>query len=107
MIAHRLTTIQNCDTIVVIDNGSKVEEGSHKNLMKIPVVKDDDGTMASGWYHDLWLTQMGKESKETKELAVLQNWVKHLESMLDLRKEHDNLDLPSKNTFMERCISLP
>lgn len=32
-IAHRLTTIMNCDKIVVIDNHKIVEEGNHNSLM--------------------------------------------------------------------------
>jgi ABC-type bacteriocin/lantibiotic exporter with double-glycine peptidase domain len=33
IIAHRLTTIQNADSIVVLDNGNIVEQGSHNALM--------------------------------------------------------------------------
>jgi subfamily B ATP-binding cassette protein MsbA len=33
VIAHRLTTIQNADTIVVLDNGTIVETGTHTQLM--------------------------------------------------------------------------
>ena len=35
VIAHRLSTIINSDKIVVIDDGSILEEGSHTELMKI------------------------------------------------------------------------
>ena len=35
IIAHRLSTVQLCDEIIVIDNGSIVERGSHKDLMKM------------------------------------------------------------------------
>jgi len=34
IIAHRLSTIQNADLIVVLSNGSIIEQGSHKSLMK-------------------------------------------------------------------------
>ncbi len=34
MIAHRLTTVQNADRILVIQGGKIVEEGSHKELLK-------------------------------------------------------------------------
>lgn len=35
MVAHRLTTIDNCDTIFVMENGHIVEEGSPKELKEI------------------------------------------------------------------------
>ncbi|HOO33212.1 MAG TPA: ABC transporter ATP-binding protein [Thermotogota bacterium] len=34
MIAHRLTTVQHVDRILLIDNGRIAEEGSHEELMK-------------------------------------------------------------------------
>jgi ATP-binding cassette subfamily B protein IrtA len=35
MIAHRLTTVQNVDRILVIQEGKIVEQGSHKELLKL------------------------------------------------------------------------
>ncbi|KAK9698433.1 hypothetical protein RND81_08G103900 [Saponaria officinalis] len=35
VVAHRLSTIQNCDLIVVLDNGKVVEKGSHSSLLEI------------------------------------------------------------------------
>jgi ABC-type bacteriocin transporter len=43
IIAHRLTTIKNCDTILVLSNGKLVEEGTHKEL----IIKE-------GHYANLW-----------------------------------------------------
>ena len=36
VIAHRLSTVKNADKIVVINDGSILEEGSHDELMQIP-----------------------------------------------------------------------
>ena len=33
MIAHRLTTVQDADSIVVVDNGKIVEQGTHEELL--------------------------------------------------------------------------
>ncbi|MCK4514738.1 MAG: ATP-binding cassette domain-containing protein, partial [Spirochaetaceae bacterium] len=36
VVAHRLSTITSADTIVVMDFGAIIEQGSHGELMKIP-----------------------------------------------------------------------
>ena len=35
IIAHRLSTLRNCDSIMVIDEGRLAEKGSHQELMKL------------------------------------------------------------------------
>lgn len=34
IIAHRLTTVEECDNIFVLQNGSLVEQGNHNSLLK-------------------------------------------------------------------------
>ena len=34
VIAHRLSTVQSCDRILVMDNGRIVEEGTHEHLVE-------------------------------------------------------------------------
>ena len=46
VIAHRLSTIRGADTILVMDRGAIVEQGSHQELMA-----------ARGFYHDLYASQ--------------------------------------------------
>lgn len=33
VVAHRLSTIQNCDTIAVLDKGKVAEKGTHSSLL--------------------------------------------------------------------------
>jgi ABC-type multidrug transport system fused ATPase/permease subunit len=52
MIAHRLSTVRNADYILVLDNGTLVEQGTHEDLLK-----------ADGYFSKLWRLQMD----DTKE----------------------------------------
>merc|ERR1719388_733922 len=70
IIAHRLTTVKTCDRIIVMDKGCIKEQGSHEELMKIPIEKNSDGEMIQGWYHDLWETQHGKEDNSERLQAL-------------------------------------
>ncbi|MCQ5192046.1 ABC transporter permease, partial [Eubacterium callanderi] len=55
IIAHRLTTIRNCDVIYVMDKGRVVEVGSHEQLLENKNI-----------YYHLWMSQIGeKDYKDT------------------------------------------
>lgn len=45
-VAHRLSTIANCDKIYVMRDGRVVEEGTHSSLLK-----------SKGLYHEMWSLQ--------------------------------------------------
>ncbi|NUP45751.1 MAG: ABC transporter ATP-binding protein [Catenulispora sp.] len=49
VIAHRLSTIHTADTIVVMDAGRVVEQGSHQELLE-----------ARGFYHELYNSQFAE-----------------------------------------------
>ncbi|ODS32200.1 MAG: ABC transporter ATP-binding component [Candidatus Scalindua rubra] len=50
IISHRLSTILNCDHILVLDKGKKVEEGTHETLMRV-----------QGLYSQLYKVYLKKE----------------------------------------------
>ena len=49
IISHRVSSFENCDVILVIQNGQIVDKGSHKELIS-----------RDGYYHDVWLEQSSK-----------------------------------------------
>ncbi|MEC0242592.1 ABC transporter ATP-binding protein [Paenibacillus dokdonensis] len=52
VIAHRLSTVQNADLILVMENGQLVEKGTHDALL-----------LAGGRYHTLYHSQMEKDEQ--------------------------------------------
>lgn len=54
MIAHRLSTVQHADKIIVLDAGQVVEEGTHNELIA-----------RRGVYHDLWQRQLHQHDHPT------------------------------------------
>ena len=46
VVAHRLSTIQNADQIIVLNHGEVIEKGTHQSLLK-----------QKGYYHKLYLLQ--------------------------------------------------
>src|SRR5207302_5272551 len=59
MIAHRLSTVINCDQIVVLDQGRVAERGTHDELLDL-----------GGIYADLWYRQAAEQlAEETAQAA--------------------------------------
>ena len=56
VVAHRLSTITNADTILVMKDGEIVENGTHENLVK------KDGVYASLWKNYVGRLDDGKEA---------------------------------------------
>ncbi|MDR0953499.1 MAG: ATP-binding cassette domain-containing protein [Elusimicrobiota bacterium] len=59
VIAHRLTTVQNADNIVVINEGEIVESGTHETLLKSPI----------GAYKTLYEAQFKHKAKAKADAA--------------------------------------
>lgn len=64
IVAHRLATVKNCDTIIVMDQGSIVEQGSHEELLAL-----------KGKYYQLWEMQQGnfRVREEEEQIPLIQN----------------------------------
>ncbi|ONK56031.1 uncharacterized protein A4U43_C10F3420 [Asparagus officinalis] len=78
VVAHRLSTVRNADTIAVVHRGSIVEQGSHSDLLK-----DHDGA----YCQLIRLQEMNKNSKNVS------------------RSDHDKLNLSSRHMSFNRSIT--
>jgi len=59
VIAHRLSTIKNADLILVMKNGTVVEQGTHNELMN-----------QNGFYEDLYNSQFTKNIDAQEEVKI-------------------------------------
>jgi len=57
IIAHRLSTVRDCDKIIVLKFGVIVEQGAHDDLLKIE----------GGHYRNLWEKQSEQKASMAKE----------------------------------------
>ena len=55
MVAHRLSTIQHADNIILLNHGQIVEQGTHNELL-----------MQQGEYYKLYTLQYNKELLKNK-----------------------------------------
>lgn len=82
IIAHRLSTVRDCDNIIVLKFGEIVEQGSHEELLEIP----------DGYYKKLWNKQSEQQDKmkrEAEEKAILKE--EHEKALEDrMQKKEDN-----------------
>ena len=78
MIAHRLSTVEKADRIIVINKGEVVEQGSHSDLLK-----------KGGLYATLVRKQMVAEEEKL---------ISEREAESEIQNESDNLGRSRSNT---------
>jgi ABC-type multidrug transport system fused ATPase/permease subunit len=77
IIAHRLSTVMDCDKIIVLKHGVIVEEGSHNKLLELQ----------DGYYKRLWEKQSEQKEKMRKEAQINEALKREHEQALEERKQ--------------------
>jgi ATP-binding cassette subfamily B protein len=97
IIAHRLSTLRECDRIYVIENGGVLESGNHHELMQ-----------KNGRYKD-WVTiqQAGNQStvEQPQNSSVKTNWLKP-EGFLIERGHRGDLQITKNQEKIRGCFAL-
>lgn len=60
IITHRLSTIRDCDEIIVLDRGKIIERGKHKDLI-----------IENGAYSEMIMTKLGRSGKEAVKKSAI------------------------------------
>lgn len=76
IIAHRLSTVRNCDCIIALKHGRIVEQGTHEELLRRP----------NGYYKELWEKQAKSIAAEEAELAEKARLLEEHQAVLEQRK---------------------
>lgn len=76
IIAHRLSTVKDCDKIIVLKHGEIVETGSHDELVK----------KVGGYYANLWNKQSEQSERMAQEAAQKKKEIEDYEKALEERK---------------------
>ena len=76
IIAHRLSTVRNCDCIIALKHGVIVEQGSHDELLRIP----------DGYYKELWEKQAKSLEAEAQELEEKARLLDEQAAVIEQRK---------------------
>lgn len=77
IIAHRLSTVKDCDKIIVLKHGVIVEEGSHDELVQVP----------NGHYRNLWEKQSDQAARDIAEKARRDQEAAEYEAALQSRMQ--------------------
>merc|ERR1719453_1707100 len=73
IIAHRLSTVRNCDCIIALKYGKIIEQGSHDELLQIE----------GGYYKELWEKQAKSLEAEAKEMEEKAKFLEEQQAVLN------------------------